>query len=179
MKTFKLVFEICNGYGRPTTVTETVHCTDLREAFQEFYKQDIPNAQILSLEEVPKEANLVSLDADDIGHRLIRLAAYHAWIKDLWYDGEMEVEEMMQILYMVGTIEERLRHNCLTQEDVERMDAWFEELNPSSETKTLDDAIALLEEYKEESLNQGQDLVSDESFTFLLEDIEEFFKHRW
>lgn len=80
------------------------------------------------------EKPLVSLDADHTGHLLCMLADYHTFIIEQWHCGERENDEVADTCYLLGNIEGRLLYNGLTQDDLDLLELWEEELNEWKES---------------------------------------------
>lgn len=77
----------------------------------------------------------VSLDADHTGHLLCMLADYHTLVIEQWHCGERENDEVADICYLLGNIEGRLfSMNGLTQDDLDLLELWEEELNEWKES---------------------------------------------
>ena len=75
----------------------------------------------------------VILDADHAGHLLVMLAEYHTFVLDQWHCGELENDDVANTCYLLGNIESRVRYNHLTQDDLDLLEYWEEELNEQKE----------------------------------------------
>lgn len=71
----------------------------------------------------------VKLDADTAGSILVFLADYHTYVMEAWRCGEMTHEDAMDACYMLGNTEGRCLYDGLTLEDLERIEAWEEEVD--------------------------------------------------
>lgn len=81
-----------------------------------------------------KEPELVKLDADHAGHLLGMLAEYHTFVMDQWHCGEKQNDDVADTCYLLGNIEGRLLYDGLTQEDLDLLEAWEEELEEWKES---------------------------------------------
>lgn len=71
---------------------------------------------------------LVKLDADHAGSLLVLLADIHTYVMEAWRCGEKEHEDAMETCYMIGNVEGRCLYDGLTQDDLDLIEAWKEEL---------------------------------------------------
>lgn len=88
----------------------------------------------------------VSLDADHIGTLLVLMSELHIYWNELWETGELETPIMAEQMYLLGNIEGRCICSHLTQEDLDLLEAWEEELTEWKEAHggcliPIDDAI--------------------------------------
>ena len=77
---------------------------------------------------------LVSMDADHQIHLLAMLADYHACIIEQWHCGELQNDEVAETCYRLGNIEGRLLYSGITEEDLEIMQCWEDELEEWKES---------------------------------------------
>ena len=72
---------------------------------------------------------MVSLDADHAGEILAFLADYHTFIREAYRQDELDAEEAMEVLYLLGNIEGRCLYNGLIQADLDILEGWENNLN--------------------------------------------------
>lgn len=70
----------------------------------------------------------VILDCDQIGDDLSFLAEYHSYLTLLWESAEMENRSYAETVYLIGNIEGRLMYNHATEDDMELIALWKEEM---------------------------------------------------
>ena len=69
-----------------------------------------------------------SLDADHLGHLCEVCERYHQRIIDQVQAAEMETMEFGQLAYQVGYMQGRLEAEMITEEDLEILEEWEQEL---------------------------------------------------
>lgn len=87
----------------------------------------------------------VSLDADHMGTLLVLMSELHTYWMELYRLNPLEAE-IPEKLYLMGNMEGRCLYNGLTQEDLDLLEAWEEELTEWKEAHggcliPIDDAI--------------------------------------
>ena len=70
----------------------------------------------------------LSLDADHLGHLCVVCERYHQWIIDQVQTAEMEIMEYGYLAYQVGYMQGRLEAEMITEEDLEVLEEWEQEL---------------------------------------------------
>ena len=70
----------------------------------------------------------LSLDADHLGHLYVVCERYHQRIIDQVLAAEMETMEFGQLSYQVGYMQGRLEAEMITEEDLEVLEEWEQEL---------------------------------------------------
>ena len=77
----------------------------------------------------PTTKPFVHLDADHAGSILVLLSEYHTYVLEAWHCGEAFTnDEVADTCYMIGNIEGRCLYGGLTQDDLDLINAWKEEL---------------------------------------------------
>lgn len=77
----------------------------------------------------PKNRPLVKLDADTAGDIIVFLAEYRTYVTEAFACFKIPCEAAMDACYMLGNIEGRCLYNGLTEEDLELIAAWREEVD--------------------------------------------------
>ena len=70
----------------------------------------------------------LSLDADHLGHLCVVCERYHQWIIDQVQTAEMTTMDYGQLAYQVGYMQGKLEAEMITEEDLEILEEWEQEL---------------------------------------------------
>ena len=70
----------------------------------------------------------LSLDADHLGHLCVVCERYHQRIIDQVQAAEIATMEFGQLAYQVGYMQGRLEAEMITEEDLEVLEEWEQEL---------------------------------------------------
>lgn len=70
----------------------------------------------------------ISLDADHLGHLCVVCERYHQRIIDQVQTAEMTTMDYGQLAYQVGYMQGRLEAEMITEEDLEVLEEWEQEL---------------------------------------------------
>ena len=68
------------------------------------------------------------LDADHLGHLCVVCERYYQWIIDQVQTAEMTIMDYGQLAYQVGYMQGRLEAEMITEEDLEILEEWEQEL---------------------------------------------------
>ena len=77
----------------------------------------------------PKNRPLVKLDADTAGDIIVFLAEYRTYVMEAFACFKIPCEEAMDACYLLGNVEGRCLYDGLTEEDLELIAAWREEVD--------------------------------------------------
>ena len=77
----------------------------------------------------PKNKPLVKLDADTAGDIIVFLAEYRTYVTEAFACFKIPCEAAMDACYMLGNLEGRCLYDGLTEEDLELVAAWREEVD--------------------------------------------------
>lgn len=77
----------------------------------------------------PKNRPLVKLDADTAGDIIVFLAEYRTYVTEAFACFKIPCEAAMDACYMLGNLEGRCLYDGLTEEDLELVAAWREEVD--------------------------------------------------
>lgn len=81
-----------------------------------------------SIDPVEQKPKFVNLDSDHKGHLFVVLAEYHTYLIEGWHCGEFENDDVADTCYLLGNIEGRLWGDCVTEEDLELLQCWEDEV---------------------------------------------------
>ena len=70
----------------------------------------------------------ISLDADHLGYLCVVCERYHQWIIDQVQAAEMTTMDYGQLAYQVGYMQGRLEAEMITENDLEVLEEWEQEL---------------------------------------------------
>ena len=71
---------------------------------------------------------LIKLDADHAGTLLVVMSELHTYWMELWREGKAKPEDTMDKLYLMGNMEGRCLYDGLTQDDLDLLELWEEEM---------------------------------------------------
>ena len=77
----------------------------------------------------PKNSPLVKLDADTAGDIIVFLAEYRTYVTEAFACFKIPCAAAMDACYMLGNLEGRCLYDGLTEEDLELIAAWREEVD--------------------------------------------------
>ena len=77
----------------------------------------------------PKNRPLVKLDADTAGDIIAFLAEYRTYVTEAFACFKIPCEAAMDACYLLGNLEGRCLYDGLTEEDLELIAAWREEVD--------------------------------------------------
>lgn len=77
----------------------------------------------------PTNKPFVKLDADTAGDIIAFLADYHTYVAEAFACFKMPCEAAMDACYLLGNLEGRCLYDGLTEEDLELVAAWREEVD--------------------------------------------------
>lgn len=72
--------------------------------------------------------NLMTMDADFMGHALVVLADYHSYIDYQWELGNMDDSDWAYESYLLGNMEGRLFANAWDEDDYEQLAVWEQDM---------------------------------------------------
>lgn len=70
----------------------------------------------------------VTLDADHAGTLLVVMSELHTYWMEMYRKDTVDVEGLLEKMYLLGNIEGRCIHNGLTQKDLDILEAWEEDM---------------------------------------------------